>query len=207
MKKSVKYIVLVLIVGLLFYNSVYIESLDKFKESKVNKVYDAKSIASKFMSNDLEDLPAINASEFLTELSKNLNNYCEQKGKKLGISKDYNFIIQGKGTVLSVEDENVMITLNENPEQKILIATDFIFGNAIRDGSGIANVGDFQNTMDFNNISVELNNIVRETIVPPFKRQVKEGDTLTFKGAVKVNTKNPNLNNLKVIPLILKLNN
>ena len=40
MKKSVKYIVLVLIVGLLFYNSVYIESLDKFKESKVNKVYD-----------------------------------------------------------------------------------------------------------------------------------------------------------------------
>ena len=129
------------------------------------------------------------------------------KIKKLGISNDYYFIIDGNATVIAIEDENVLIALNDNSEQQIRIATDFIFGNAIRDGSGIADIGNFQNTMDFNNISVELNNIVRDSIVPKFKEKVKEGDALYFKGAVKVNTKHPNLQELKVIPLIIKFNN
>jgi len=61
--------------------------------------------------------------------------------------------------------------------------------------------------MDYNNISVELNNIVRETIVPSFLKKVKEGDTIYFKGATNINIKSPNLNDLKVIPLILDIKN
>jgi len=157
------------------------------------------------MSNKKESLPAIKANEFLLDAAKDVKSYAEQKGKKLGISNDYNFIVEGNATVVSIEEENVIVELNENREQKIKIATDFIFGNAIRDGSALADIGTFQNTMDFNNISVELNNIVRETIVPSFVKTAKEGDSLYFKGAAKVNIKNPDLKVLRVIPMILKL--
>ncbi|WP_308992161.1 DUF2291 family protein [Mariniflexile litorale] len=207
MKKPVKYIVIVVILVLSLYNAVYFEPLDKVKEEQSTSVFDAKTLATDFMSNNIETLPAINVSEFLADITKGVEKYCEQKGKKLGISNDYNFIIDGNATVIAIEEEDVLVAIDDDSKQQIRIATDFIFGNAIRDGSGLADIGSFQNTMDFNTISVELNNIVRETIVPPFKQKVKEGDTLYFKGAVKVNTKSPNLQALKVIPLIIKFNN
>tara|TARA_R110002050_G_scaffold53118_2_gene120847 strand:- start:92507 stop:93130 length:624 start_codon:yes stop_codon:yes gene_type:complete len=207
MKKIIKYIILAVIVIVSLYNAVYFESLDKVKKGQNALVFNAKEYASAFMSNKIELLPAINANEFLIEAAKDVKSYAEQNGKKLGISNDYNFILEGNVTVVFIKEENVIVELNENKEQKIKIATDFIFGNAIRDGSALADIGTFQNTMDFNNISVELNNIVRETIVPPFVKTVKEGDTIYFKGATKINVKKPNLNELKVIPLILKLKN
>jgi len=207
MNKLIKYIVFAVIVGLLLYNSVYFESLDDYKKGQNKSIFDAKSLASKFISTTIETLPAINTSDFLVDIAKNTANYCSDKGKKLGISNDYNFIIDGVATVISIDEENVLVSINDNKEQQVRIATDFIFGNAIRDASAIADIGDFQNTMDFNNISVELNNIVRKTIVLPFKQKVKEGDQLYFKGAVKVNSMRPDLQDLKVIPLIVKFNN
>ena len=205
MKKVIKYIIVVIIVSVSLSNAVYFESLDEHKKRQIANAFDAKKIASDFMSNKIEALPAINASEFNIKLTKDVSNYCEKYGKKLGISDDYNFIIEDDVTVIAIEEENILIALKDS-EQQIRIATDFIFGNAIRDASAIADIGDFQNTMDFNTISVELNNIVREIVVPSLKQKVKEGDTLYFKGAVKVNTAHPNLQNLKVIPLIIKFN-
>lgn len=207
MNKVIKYIVFTLIIGVSLFFSVNIQSLDQHKKGENKGVFDAKSFASNFMTTKVVTLTAIPASEFLENCSKDLTKYCNEKGKKLGISDNYNFIIDGKATVTAIEDENVVLAVNNNKEQQIRIATDFIFGNAIRDGSTIANIGDFQNTMDFNTISVELNNIIRETIVPPFVKRVRLGDQLYFKGAVKVNDKNPDLQNLKVIPLLIKFNN
>lgn len=207
MKKVIKYIVLAVIVIVALYNSVYFESLEEIKKGKSALVFNAKDYANQFMSNKIAGLPAIKASQFLIDASKDVKHYCEEKGKKLGISKTYYFIIEGHASVVSVEEENVVIALTDSPSQKIRIATDFIFGNAIREGSAMANIGDYQNTMDYNNISVELNNMVRETIIPPFVKTVKEGDSIYFKGATKISVKNPNLKALRVIPLILKINN
>jgi len=207
MKKLFKYIVLSLVVSSFLFNAVYFKPLDEIKVEQNNQMFDAKTFAREFMSNKIEILPAINTSDFLIEISKNLQNYCEQNGKKNGINNNYNFIIDGNAKVVSIEEDYVVVELNENNEQKIRIATDFIFGNAIRDGSSLADIGSFQNTMDFNNISVELNNIVRQTIIPLFKSKVKEGAILYFKGAVKVNIQNQNLKVLKVLPLILNLKN
>ncbi|MEN3324743.1 DUF2291 family protein [Mariniflexile soesokkakense] len=206
MNKIIKYVVFALVIGLSLYNAVYFESLDEHKKQQNAGVFDAKTLAAHFMASKVETLPAIDASEFLINIIKDVNNYAKSNGKKLGISDNYNFIIESNAKVVAIEDENVLIALS-NSEQQIRIATDFIFGNAIRDASAVADIGNFQNTMDFNTISVELNNIVRETIIPSFKKEVKEGDKLYFKGAVKVNTKYPDLQYLKVIPLIIKFNN
>lgn len=195
---------MVVVLGLALYNSVNIEPLDQIKKSKSDLTFNAASYASDFMSNKIETLPAINASDFLHHISDDLQNYAAQKGKKLGISDEYNFIIEGKATITAIEDEYVTVVLEDNKELRIAI--DFIFGNAIRDGSGMANIDDYQNTMDFNSISVELNNIVREKVVLPFKKEAKIGDSLYFMGAVTIDITDPQINGIKMIPLIIKYN-
>jgi len=204
MNKVVKYSILVVVLGLALYTSVNIKPLDEIKKSKSDLTFNAASYASDFMANKIETLPAINTSDFLANISDDLENYAEQKGRKLGVSDEYNFIIEGKATITAIEEEYVSVLLEDNKELRI--ATEFVFGNAIRDGSGMANIDDYQNTMDFNSISVELNNIVRETVVPPFKKKAKIGDALYFKGAVTIDITNPEIHGTKVIPLIIKFN-
>ncbi|WP_370479546.1 DUF2291 family protein [Tamlana flava] len=206
MKKPIKYILTALILGISVYNSIYIKKLNELKDKKNNAVFNAKTFASDFMSTKIETLKSINSSMFLNDIAKDVKEYAETNGNNLGISNDYYFIIDGNATVINIKEEDVVISLNENSHRILKIATDFIFGNAIREGAKMANIGDYQNTMDYNNISVEVNNLVRETIVSPFGKSVKEGDAIYFKGAVKVNTKKPMLDSLRVIPLLLKIN-
>ena len=206
MKKPIKYIIVACILGISVYNSIYIKKLDEVKQTQSNASFNAKKYASSFMKNEVATLPGIEASEFLKNINNNVKGYSEANGNKLGISNDYYFIIQGKATVVGIEAEDVIIKLTNDDTKTLKIATDFIFGNAIREGAKMANIGDFLNTMDYNNISVEINNFVRETVVPPFVKKVKEGDSIDFKGATQVNIKKPNLENLRVIPLELKIN-
>ncbi|MEA1787074.1 DUF2291 family protein [Arenibacter sp. GZD96] len=194
-----------ILIAFTLYHSIRITPLDQARQAKSDSVFNAKAYAIAFMSDKIEDLPAINASVFIDNISNDLMNYCFENGKKLGISDEYNFIIQGNANVKAIEDEYIMLALEDNKE--VQLATDFIFGNAIRDGSGMAHIDDYQNTMDFNSISVELNNIVRETLVPILKEKVKIGDSIYFKGAVKIDIEKPNIKELKVIPVRIKFKN
>ena len=206
MNKLIKYFIIAFIVGISAYNAVYIKKLDDVKKEQSSTIFDAKNYAEAFFNSKVETLAGINASDFLNSIKADAIGYSEANGNKLGISADYYFIIDGNAAVTNIEDEFVVVALQAD-QQKVKIATDFIFGNAIREGAQMANIGDYQNTMDYNSISVELNNIVRETVVPPFLQKVKKSDSIYFKGAVKVNTKKPKLENLRVIPLVVKIIN
>ena len=66
-------------------------------------------------------------------------------------------------------------------------------------------ISDYANTMDFNNISVEMNKLVRQDVILPMLDQIKLGSEVTFKGATKINVKEPSLKDLRVIPVQLKI--
>lgn len=205
MNKPIKYLIIAFIAIVCVYNSIYFEELDTIKKAQTDAAFDAKNYASAFFKSDIETLSSTDAAAFLQNINTDLKGYSEANGNKLGISNDYYFIIDGNAIVRSIEEEYVVVELSKD-QQKLKIATDFIFGNAIREGTQMANIGDYQNTMDYNSISVELNAIVRETVVPPFIQKVQELDDIYFKGAVKVNTKKQKIENLRVIPMILKIN-
>jgi len=205
MNKLIKYSIAVALIVFSIYNSIYIESITERKKEKQSTVFNAKVFAENFMTTQVHKIPAIKASNFLTGISTDLEKYCQKKGKVLGISDYNNFVIDGNATVSAIEDDYILVTLVNNKTQKIKIATDYIFGNSIRDAANIADIGEFQNTMDFNNISIELNNIVREKVIPSFVDKIKEGSLIYFKGAIKINLKSPDFENLKMIPLIIKL--
>mgnify|MGYP003669391354 FL=1 len=205
MKKPIKYLLITLLAGVALYNSVYFEPLNERNTAQKKGVFDPDAFAKKFMETKLIELPGMEAGQFIKALQHDLMQFTAEKGRKMGISHDYYFIVEGSGKVLDIGPENVLIKIEGGAEPELRIATDFIFGNAIREGSGMANIGDYQNTMDFNSISVAVNNRVRTDIVPPFLKKVEDGDNIYFKGAVEVNTKNPDLQNLRIIPLILDI--
>ena len=68
----------------------------------------------------------------------------------------------------------MVVTLRDDTTTFVrTIATEFIFGNAVRDATGLININEFKNTMDFNNVSAELNRIIREKVLPQFKPVIK----------------------------------
>ena len=207
MKKSIKYILGILAILVVLFFSFRIEKLDEYKATKTVTVFDATNYARDVWNNKM---PAVNNDSpeivSLVELLKtNKEKAFEDFGKKLGISKTWYFMAQGEGVVDSVMEESLLVDIGDN--KKILLATSFIFGNAVRDASGAVNIDDFINMTDFNNVSVALNKLVKEEVANELKNSAKPGMKLQFAGAIEVNEENTDLNAIRMIPVAIKFSN
>lgn len=205
MARKIKSILIVLLVGVVAYNSVYFKKLDEVKTLKAAKDFDATRYAQTFWDTKL--MPSLDKAVDLGQLVSMLSN--EQKktfetySHALGIGNLRYFLVIGNGTVRAVEPDYVTVNLDANT--RITLATEFIFGNAVRDASGLISINEFVNMMDFNNVSAEINKIIRERVLPPFRNSVKEGDQIQFVGAIETNKEHPELYNIEVIPIQLSI--
>lgn len=112
-------------------------------------------------------------------------------------------MLKGKGTIDKVEDEYLLVGIGD--QTKIEIATDFIFGNAVRDGSGKVNINEFLNMTDFNKVSVEIDKLVKEKVVSRLKKTAQAGMEIEFAGAMELNNENPDVSSIRIIPVSVKL--
>ena len=115
-------------------------------------------------------------------------------------------LVKVAGTVAVVNEDDIILHVNHADSLMIVkIATEFIYGNAIRDASALLDIKDFSNTTDLNNISEELNKTVRTTVLPSFKKQVKAGDRIEVTGAVEINKEHIRLNEMELLPVRIKI--
>ena len=205
MKKAARYVLAILAIGFLAHNSVYFKPLDEVKSSAENKRFDPASYAKTLLESQMKKVMAIPVSDFYGRLDSDFDALMESEGKKLGVSDLRYFMIKGEGMVLTIEEENVVLQLEAVPNQTLRIATDFIFGNTLRDASGLVSISDYANTMDFNNISEEINKQVQQEVVSPFVKKVREGSRIKFQGGTKIHIKDPALDDLRVIPTELEI--
>ena len=87
----------------------------------------------------------------------------------------------------------------------IRLATEFIYGNAIRDASGLVEVKDFPNTADLNAISEELNKIVRTAVIPPVKGKIKKGNRLSMVAALELNKEHIHWQGVELYPVRIQI--
>ena len=205
-KKTLKYLVAVAVVIFLAINSVYFKKLNEVKASAI-KQFNATAYARIYIDQQLL-LAASKAPEtdqLLTLLKDKPDSAFKSYSHTLDIGNIRFFMTAGQGSVTSIDDNNVyLLTPNK---QTIKIATEYIFGNALRDAPGIISINDFTNTMDLNNVSAEINKIVRNKVIPPFKGKIKKGSNVAFAGAFELNQQHINLNNIEIIPVSLKITN
>lgn len=207
--KLVKYTIGILVVIFIALNSVYFKKLDEIKASRSAKEFNAAAYAQTFWANKL--MPnldkAIDLSRLTTLLSTDPGKTFDTYSHALGIGNLRYFLVKGKGTISSINEDDVNVLLHaDTSSQTVTLATEYIFGNAVRDATGLININEFNNTMDFNNVSAELNKIIRENVLPSFKQKAKKGDTIEFTGAIELNKEHLDLSKIEVIPVRIMSN-
>src|SRR5437762_2853598 len=160
--KAIKYIIAIVVILVIAYNSVYFKKLDEVKASQTAKEFNAETYAQTFWNNKL--LPNLNKAIELTQLtvmlSTDTSKTFETYSHALGIGNLRYFLVKGKGQIIAVNEDDISVLLQtDTTKQTITIATEYVFGNAVRDATGLIDINEFSNTMDFNNVSAELNKI------------------------------------------------
>ena len=207
MKKIIKYILIVLVIGLVGYKSVYFEKLSSMKSASTEK-FDAVSYSKKLWE---EKLPvkmdsAIELTRFMTLIQTNPTDAFAKYSNAMGIGNYRYSLVKIYGTASIINEDDIIIKINQADSIMILrLATEYIYGNAIRDASGLVDIKDFTNTADLNNISEELNKTVRTLVLPEFKKQVTQGDQMVVIGAVEFNKEHINFRDLEIIPVRIKI--
>jgi len=205
MNKIIKYILVILAIPAVVYFSLDIRKLDEYKAENTDIKFDATEFAAQFWDTQLADciIKAPDANVVIPQLEFNPETVFEKYGHKLGISKTYYLIFRGSGLIEAVEEEFLLVRTDDGT--KIQVATDFIFGNAIRDGSGKIDINQFINMTDFNNVSVALNKLAKDKVVSRLKKAARAGMRIEFTGATELNEDNTDISNIRIIPIAAKL--
>ncbi len=203
-RKIIKRIVVagILLTGLA--SSISIKKLDKVRAEAEAGKFDPVAYARDFWDNEL--MPnlgeATPLSNLIPLLDQKPEKAFEEYSRALGIGNIRFFMVQGKGDVRKIDENEMTVMIQaESSQRPIRIATEYIFGNAVRDASGRVDMADFEQTMDFNNVSAEINQLIRKEVLPGLKQHAHVGDTITFFGAIEMNKEQVDLNKLEVIPV------
>jgi predicted lipoprotein len=189
-----------LIAGFLLYNSVYFKKLSEVRAATPT-AFDAAAFSKKLWTDQLPGRidTAIPIDSLLSALKANPAQAFTKYTNALAIGNIRYSLVQGAGKITAVNDDDVTMVTNN---VTLHLTTEYVYGNAIRDASGLVDVKDFVNTTDLNSISEALNKQVRETVLPSFKPKV--ADSIWFAGALELNKEHVKFNDLQVIPISIK---
>jgi predicted lipoprotein len=204
--KVLKYGIWIIIILFLGYHSVYFKKLEG--KSIATGKFDAKKYAQTFWKKKLtpELSKAIELNNLVSLLRTNPNETFDKRSHALGIGNIRFFLVRGEGEITSVSENDITVLVKSDTAQMpAKLITEYVFGNAVRDASGLLNINEFANMNDFNSISEELNNIVRIKDLPPFKSNAKKGMKVQWVGAIELNREHLNLDDIEVIPIETKI--
>jgi predicted lipoprotein len=212
-RKIVKYLLLTIVIGLLAYKSVFILKLSEVQTIEP-KAFDAPAFVQQLWSNKLPARldSALALDNLQAALKTNAAQTFDNYFNSISIGNVRYGLVKVTGKVLSVnEDDVVVLTGSRDNQHTVKIATEYVYGNALRDASRLVNIKDFVNTSDLNKISEELNKTVRTKVLPPFKGTVQKGDSVVCTGAIELNqehierSRTYSLDELEIIPVQCKI--
>jgi predicted lipoprotein len=187
-----------------FFPLFHIVPLERATTERASTVFSSKEFAEKFWNEQLlKSLDkATTAEVLLAAIQTNAGDAKKKFSRSVGVSESYTYFLSGKGRVLAANDDEISLAVTEgttSPEISLQIG--LLFGNAVRDGTGLLNVNDYPNSQDFNGISEALNHIIETRVQPKLREQAKVGAVVRFVGCAEVNDEANDLMPLKVIPI------
>jgi predicted lipoprotein len=206
-RKIVKYLLLTIVIGLLAYKSVFIIKLSELQTIEP-KAFDAPAFVQTLWDSKLPARidSALTLDTLQTALKTNAAQAFDHYFNSMSIGNVRYGLIKLTGKVLSVnEDDVVVLTGSKDNQRTVKIATEYVYGNALRDASRLVDIKDFVNTTDLNKISEELNKKVRTKVLPAFKGTVQKNDSVICTGAIELNQAHFSLDDLEIIPVQCKI--
>lgn len=146
-------------------------------------VFDMAVFSEKFWSEKL--LPAATqapkAGPILSMLKADPTSAARQHGRKVGLGNTAYFFLRATGHVTAIERSRVLV---EVEGITVAIRTGPVFGNVLRDASGLLEINQVPGITEFNAVAAELNRFVEQRVQPALKT-VALGATLQFSGAAE----------------------
>ena len=203
MRKSIKYFLWIAVALIVAYNSIYFKKLSDLNTGAA-KSFNAAAYANNYF---YKQLPAVVAKapdidKLIAIVKTDTATAFKTYGHALAIGTTRYFLVQGKGTIINIDDNGMWVSTTSG--NSVLLATEYVYGNALRDASGLVDINKFNSTMDLNNIAVEIDKIVRIKILPAVKPGLKKGKMIRFTGAVGLNRAHLQLGDIEITPISLQ---
>ena len=171
------------------------ERIAEFDAAKFAKSFWAKRLVPAFNQ-------AANAASVLAAFEENYPEAREQYGRSAGLGRAAIYLVGGTGTIVAVDERGVGIAVRGGGnEPEVLLQTGLVSGNAVRDATGLISASDYPSSQEFNAISIQLNRIVEESVIPSLKEKAKVGGKVTFVGCGRVLNLPVDVKPLKIVPL------
>lgn len=183
-----------------------VRSLQAVRAAEANQQFNATDFARRFWQEQL--LPAADqatdATAIWERITANSTSVREQFGRTVGVGNSYFLFLRGDGRVVSADQNRVGLSLQPaGDEPQIVIELGFVFGNAVRDATGLIQASSFPNAQAFNDIAAALNGLVETNVLPHVERLAKVGRRLRFAGCVEVGDEDLDLKPLKLVPILV----
>ncbi len=200
--------VIVLLAGICWaFPLFHVVPLERAVKERAAAAFNPTEFAEKFWSERLlkSTDKAVKAEELLPAIKADAAGARKKFARTVGVSESYTYFVSGRGRVLAVSGDEISLAITAGAtEVEVILQTGLLFGNAVRDGTGLLNVNDFPNSQDFNAISEALNQIIEKRVQPNLRERAKPGATVRFVGCVEVND-DSDLKPLKVVPIMAVL--
>ena len=182
----------------------HVVSLKQANEEKAAATFNPAEFAEKFWSGKLlKSLDqAAKAEELLFAIQADAVVAKKKFSRSIGVSESYTYFISGTGRVLAVSDDEILLAVTAGATNaEVSLQAGLLFGNALRDGTGLLSVNDYPDSQDFNSISEALNRIVESRVQPKLRELARVGAAVKFTGCAEVNDESTDLKLLKVVPI------
>ena len=166
--------------------------------------FNARQFAETFWT---KQLPAsldktVKAAVLLSAIQSDVATAKRNFSRSVGLSEGYFYFVSGTGRVVAVLDDEISLAVTAgSTNAEVSLQTGLIFGNTLRDGTGLLNASDYPNSQDFNDIAAALNHIVETRVLPKLRGQAKVGANVSFVGCTEVDDESADLKPLKVVPI------
>src|ERR1051325_417331 len=182
----------------------HIVPLERAAKEKAAGAFDPARFAERFWKERLlKSLDkAVRADVLLPAIQNDAAAARKKFSRSLGLSESYTYFLSGNGRVLAVSGDEISLAVTVGATNaEVSLQVGLLFGNALRDGTGLLNVNDYPNSQDFNGISEALNHIIETRVQPKLREQAKVGATIRFVGCADVADESSDLKPLKVVPI------
>jgi predicted lipoprotein len=204
-QKISTYLLLLICLALLGYNSVYIKKLSTIKVAG-NTAFDVSKyvdeIWTKKLPGRLSD--AVELQVLRSAIETNADTAFAKYTNAMAIG-NYRYALVKTITKAEMKREDDFLLSYKSADSLVplVMATEFIYGNALRDALNLSN--EIDNTAYLNAISTAMNERVKKQLLPAFLLAVKPGDSLKIIGAVEINKAHPNWENMEIIPAQIQI--
>ena len=168
----------------------------------VPDIVNSRAIAEKFWAGRLAIAPAADAKIVATALRHDEAAAIRAFARTVGLGDTSYFFLRGEGRVVSRNRDTIQLALGNATDAPVVeLQIGVIFGNTVRDSTGLFDVNQFSSLQDFNGLAAELNRLVEARVLPALREHARVGANVSFTGCAEAGGGVPSAPLLSIIPI------